>query len=102
MEAELHAFWASAEVSATCQSSPWVRPGAHLDAGQNSEDRPNVGNRTRFYGSTDRSLIATRTRIQGVSRRELQRYSKRYCVASVTQNFRLKGVQTTHHPNPLQ
>jgi hypothetical protein len=34
--------------------------------------------------------------IQGVSKRDLQWYSKCYCVASVTKTFTLKGVQTIH------
>jgi hypothetical protein len=35
--------------------------------------------------------------IQGVSKRALERYSKCYCVASVTKTFTLKDIQTIHH-----
>jgi hypothetical protein len=38
--------------------------------------------------------------IQGVSKRALQRHSKRYCVASVTKAFTLKGEQTVDHSSP--
>jgi hypothetical protein len=34
--------------------------------------------------------------MQGASKRASQRYSKCYCVASVTKTFTLKGVQTIH------
>jgi hypothetical protein len=33
----------------------------------------------------------------GCSKRVLQSYSKRYCVASITKMFTLKGVHTIHH-----
>jgi hypothetical protein len=38
------------------------------------------------------------TYAEGVSKRALQRYSKRCCVASVTKTFALKGVQTVRRP----
>jgi hypothetical protein len=34
--------------------------------------------------------------MEGVSKRASLWYSKRYCVASVTKTFTLKGVQTIH------
>jgi hypothetical protein len=34
-------------------------------------------------------------------KKALQRYSKRYCVASVTKMFTLKGVPTIHRSTPL-
>jgi hypothetical protein len=39
--------------------------------------------------------------MQGASERALQRYSKYYCVASVTKMFKLKGVQTIHRSDTL-
>jgi hypothetical protein len=38
--------------------------------------------------------------MQGVSKRALQRYSKCYCVASVTKTFTFEGVQTIHRSTP--
>jgi hypothetical protein len=40
-------------------------------------------------------------KIQGVSKRALQRYSKCYCVASVTKTFTLEGLQTIHLSTPI-
>jgi hypothetical protein len=40
--------------------------------------------------------------IQGVSKRDLQCYSKCYSVASVTKTFTLKGVQTIHRSRCTQ